>query len=145
MSIKSGLPFRSLPIVLGNQPNGAWAQNPNVYTTLDKGTYLLSWNPRLLPALGGADTFNSQQFAVTSNAAFGAIGSTILASSPKTGVNGQGGGNAVSYNLNNIIYISTDATPIYLYINATTVNLGGWIMNTNTSLKYLVPVFFTRL
>ena len=79
MSLISGLPFIYIPFSLGQQPNGAWAGNNIVFTTLKRGRYFISWNPRVLPFLGGADTINSFQFAICSNAPFGVLGSIMMA------------------------------------------------------------------
>lgn len=145
MATSTGLPFIYLPFSLGQQPNGPWVGNNTVFTTINKGTYLLSWNPRVLPFLGGADTVNSYQFAISANAPYLTAGSITLAQSPKFGLVGQVNGNTVSNNFGNVVKIDADNTPIYLYLNITTVNLGGWVANTNTTLKYLMPPQFTSL
>jgi len=143
MSLISGLPFIYIPFSLGQQPNGAWAGNNIVFTTLKRGRYFISWNPRVLPFLGGADTINLFQFAICSNAPFGVLGSITLINSPLFGLVGQTAGNSAAANLSNIVDIPNDNTNIYLYINVTTINAGGWIANTNTTLKYLLPPQFT--
>lgn len=145
MSLVSGLPFRYIPFLVNQQPSGPWVGNNTVFTTINRGNYLISWNPRVLPFLGGGDTVNSYQFAIVSNAPFGNIGSVVLVCSPNFGLAGQTAGNSVGVNLNNIVYIPNDNTSIYLYINVTTTNAGGWVANTDTYLKYLLPPQFTLL
>lgn len=145
MSVITGLPYIYLPFSLGQQPDGVWVGSNTVFTTLDKGTYLVSWNPRALPFLGGADTVNSYHFAISINAPYSTPGSVTITESPRFGLVGQVAGNSVSSNFNNTFQINADNTSVYLYLNITTVNLGGWIANTNTTLKYLLPPQFTRI
>jgi len=147
MSLVSGFQSIKIPFILtGTQPNGAWVGNNTPYTTINRGTYIISLNPRALPFLGGGDTINAYQMALSINAPFNSIGSINLAASPSWGANiGLLAGNSCACNLACNVNITDDNTNLYVYINITTVNAGGWVMNSTLDNPFLNDIQITRI
>jgi hypothetical protein len=150
MSIVSGLPNVKIPLVIGTQaaPNasGAWnlagKGNTIQFTSLGIGTYYISWNPRVVPA-NAANQITQYQFAITINQPFGVAGNTILATSPLCGLIGQAAGNAVSWPVSNVVTITNNNTPVYVYLNV--VAVGGWYMNIAQDIPNLDDIDVTRI
>jgi hypothetical protein len=146
MSIVSGLSNVKIPLVIGTQaaPNasGAWVSNAVQFTTINKGTYYVNWNPRVAPA-NVANQITQFQFAITITQPFGVGGNVIVAASPLCGTIGQLAGNAVSWPLSNVFTITADNTPVYVYLNVTVV--GGWYMNTAADIANLDDIDITRI
>ena len=150
MSLVSGLPNIKIPLVIGSQaaPNasGAWnlagKGNTVLFTRVNRGTYYISWNPRVAPA-NAANQITQFQFAITINQPFGVGGNVILATSPLCGLIGQAAGNAVSWAVSNVVTITDDATPVYVYLNV--VAVGGWYMNIAADIPNLDDIDITRI
>jgi hypothetical protein len=141
MSIKSGLRKIKIPFILNNQPDGVWAGYNVSYGIIPPGRYLITWNPRLTPVSGTILTF---QFAISSVAPFGSVGSITLAQSPKFGSVGQDTTNNVSYPISSVVTIS-HIVDIYIYIASTTTDGGGWKMDSLGDLSNLDNFVFTKL
>jgi len=149
MSLVSGLanikiPF-TIPLATPNA-SGLWVGNGNVFTTINRGTYMINWNPRVTPVNNNQIT--QFQFAISINQPFGAVGSVLLATSPLCGTIGQAAGNSVTWTLTNMFSITADNTPIYIYLNVVVANTtppNTYFMGQAADVPNLDDVDITRI
>lgn len=154
MSLVSGVSNIRIPFVIPQTPgnvsgaldvtiNGKTYSNTTVFTTINRGTYLVNWNPRVSP--DGGIVISSFRFALTINAQLNGANSITIATSPLVGNIGQGINNPVTWGLSNIFTITNDNTPVYVYMNVATNTGGKWYMATSNDVSNLDDIDFTRL
>ena len=146
MASVCGLQNIKIPLTVATNASGLWVGNANVLTYLDKGTYLINWNPRPSPITAG-NTINPFQFAISSVAPFGNVGAVLLIVSPLCGNIGQGVNNPVTWSMSNIFTITADATPIYAYLNVvvTATVPTTWQMNSTGDIANMDDIDITRI
>jgi hypothetical protein len=141
MSIKNG--FDSIRCLLNNIPNtqasGVWVGSGTQLTTLNKGVYFVNYNVSYIPSTGAIT--NSQTVITTGLSFVG--GGQIVASTPVTGAMGVTGASAMRQTLSNTFIVTTDNTPIFVYLSCT-VSAGTW-GSTNVNEQSLNIVSFTKI
>jgi hypothetical protein len=144
MASVCGLQHIKIPLTVATNASGLWVGNANVLTYLDKGTYLINWNPRPSPVTAG-NTINPFQFAVTASARFGTVGAVLLVVSPLCANIGQGANNPVTWSMSNVFTITADATPIYAYLNVEVTGATPWKMNATEDIANMDDIDITRI
>ena len=141
MSTRNGFP--TIQIALNNIPNtqasGVWSGNNTQLTTLDSGVYLVTYTVAYIPSVG---PITNSQTVLTTGQSFGG-GGQIIASTPITGALALTGVSAMRQTLTNTFIVSTDNTPIFLYLSCT-VTAGFW-GTTLASEVALNTITFTQI
>lgn len=141
MSIATG--FQTIRILLNNipntQPSGTWVGNATPITYLDRGVYFVNYNVSYECA--GPGPITNSQTAICIDAPFIGAGK-IIATTPITGPMGLSGTNSMRMTLSNTAVITTDNTPIYMYLSCTITGPWGTINPQDSNLNILS---FTKL
>jgi len=142
MSVRSG--FDSIRVLLNNIPNtqvsGVWSGNNNMQTYLNRGVYIVNYNVSYV--CNGTGPTTNTQTVITSGASFTNNGQIIVGTSP-TGQMGSIGNNGQRYTLSNTFVITTDNTPIYVYLSCTLTGATWGTVNANEVQMNIVS--FTKI
>lgn len=142
MSIRNG--FDSTRVLLNNipdtQPSGVWIGNSIPITSLNRGVYIVNYN--IAYQCNGVGPITNSQTVITSNASYTNNGQIIVSNSP-TGQMGAVGNNPMRYTLSNTFIISTDNTPIYVYLSCTLTGATWGTININE--QQLNTIAFTKI
>lgn len=150
MALVCGLQNIKLPFVIPittPQASGLWAGNNTVFSRVNRGTYILNWNPRVAPT-NALNQITQFQMSIASVAPVGQPGSIYLATSPLCGLIGQQPGNAVTWALTNVFTITDDNTPIYVYLNIVVANTAPpnqWYMGISNDIPNLDDIDITKI
>lgn len=142
MSIKNG--FDSVRVLLNNiqntQPSGVWSGNNTIQTYLNKGIYIANYNVSYI--CNGTGPITNSQTVITAGSSFTNNGQIIVGTSPM-GQLGNLGNNNQRYTLSNTFIITTDNTPIYVYLSCT-LTLATWgTVNVNEQAMNIIS--FTKI
>ena len=140
MSIRQG--FDSIRVLLNAIPNtqASWVWNGNgtQITTLSKGVYFVNYN---VSYQANAGPITNSQTVITTGASF-AGGGQIISSTPITGALGLTGNSSMRQTLSNTFIVTTDNTPIFVYLSCTLTGTWG---TTNVNEINMNVISFTKI